>query len=122
MADSAVEVLKRVVSLPRTFRDVQTMSMPQLLRASGYPGVEAQLTVEAIANALRQQPESVEDWLRLSEDNRGTPWWYFIKSGAGYEVAFLDKKAKATKRETYTDPSLACANFIQKHLELWMIP
>jgi len=73
-------------------------------------------TLEQLMNGLRGHYDLVENWIRYSEDKRGSPSWYILKARKNYKVGFLGSD-RSCNEGVYTDAYFACAVFIKLEME-----
>ncbi len=111
------DVVQAVCRLPLDFHATRTMSAVDLVRASGYPAVRSEVTVERLATCLRDHPDWVEQWFEWSADNRGSPAWYLLVSGSGeFQLGFYEGP-DSQPPVTLTDKVHAAAEFVHRYLE-----
>lgn len=110
------KVISNILHIPRDFRGLNDVSVYNLLKESGYVGVDFLVSVEVIREALVSEPKCVEEWLVYSEDKRCKSGWYFIRTGKNrYEVGYYPPGDELCV--TYEDPLDACAAFIKREIE-----
>ena len=87
------------------------MSARDLVRASGYPAVRSEVTVERLLACLRTHPDWVEAWFGWSADQRWSPAWYLLESDAGaFELGFYEGPGSQPP-QILTDKAEAAAEF-----------
>jgi hypothetical protein len=99
--------------MPRDFSRRGDVSMVQLLEESGYIQRRNEIDEDKIAEYLKDDKSIVDDWIRYSENQRGTPSWYFD----GQRVGYLDENGKSEKQSQFGDPLEGCALYIKKEME-----
>ena len=82
--------------------------MAQLLRESGLVENPEALTRGEVANFLASHPETMESWLRWSEDKRTSCGWYLVVERLGFVVGYYPDGPTSTF-ENMID---ACTEFI----------
>lgn len=110
------ELCLKIISIPEVFQRERNVSFYSLLKQSGYYEMHDQITVEAIRQALFEQPHYVKDWIQYSEDQRCTGW-FFLKKRSHYEVGFLPSEGDEMPVTKYSDRFEACATFIKHKIE-----
>ena len=112
----ANDLAEHLIWLPRQYRHLRTVSMCNLVNKTGYFAVHAQVSVDAIREALARHPECIDDWLRHSEDKR-TSGWYFMKQGEQSYVVGCVGIPDQNMESTSVDAIEACAEFIKREVE-----
>ena len=115
-----VDMAKHIVTIPRRFHALGTVSIFSLLESTGYFELHDQLSESDIRNAVAHDPECVQEWMQESEDQRCSAAWYFVLNEEGcYEVGYFDMKAdpNTTNRVQYENAIDACAAFIMHNIE-----
>ena len=64
------EVIVDLLSIPRRFNELSTVSVYDLLKQTNYSIIRDQISLKDIHASLAQHPEYVNDWLQYSEDKR----------------------------------------------------
>jgi hypothetical protein len=106
-------MIENVCRIPADFRALQTRSVVDLVKSSGYLDDPDSLTVEAVTLHLRSNPGLVDAWLMYSRDKRSRSGWYIRKAGDGkYEVGWYPDG----ERLALTDSVLATAEFIVREM------
>ena len=106
-----------LIYLPRKFEDLSDVSIYSLLRDSGYFETHSQIAESTIRQALCAHPETVDEWMRFSEDKRTNSGWYFRPSCNGYEVGYFSRSQGDIQSAEYSDRTEACAIFIKNEVE-----
>ncbi len=92
--------------------------MAELLVESGYCEIPDQVAEAAIASALTENPNIVDDWLAYSEDKRVTSGWFFkIERPGQFVVGSEDERSSGMRSTEYSDRIEACAKFIKEEVE-----
>jgi hypothetical protein len=112
---STDETVARLCRLPVDFYG-GSKSMVQLVADSGIEEHPETLTVVNMMRYIATHPELIEAWLRWSENKRVTSGWYFSRRAARFDVGFLPEGDVST----YSDPSLACAEFVIREVNSLM--
>jgi hypothetical protein len=73
-------------------------------------------TLEQLMHGLSRKHNLVDSWIRYSEDKRGSPSWYILKTGKKYKVGFLGSD-RSCNEGVYNDAYFACAVFIKLEME-----
>jgi hypothetical protein len=106
-------MIENVCRIPVDFRALQTRSVVDLVKDSGYLDDPDSLTVEALSLHLRSNPGLVDAWLMYSQNKRSGSGWYIRTAGDGnYEVGWYPDG----ERTALTDPALATAEFIVREV------
>ena len=58
------ETTKTILSLPRKYKEIFTISIYDLLKQTGYFEIHDKVLVKDIQNLLTQHPEYIEDWIQ----------------------------------------------------------
>ena len=106
-----------LIYIPRKFEDLGNVSIYSLLRDSGYFETYSEISESTIREGLRAHPETVEEWMRFSQDKRTNAGWYFRPSRKGYEVGYFSRFQGDIKSTHYSDRTQACAVFIKNEIE-----
>lgn len=110
-----------VVLIPRIFyAETQvSMSFRDLILNSGYCCSAEHVSVEILANALRERPKNVEEWLAWSDNKRTDSGWFFRhRLTGGFEVGFFPRtEDRPSLRYDETEVFLACARFIKYEID-----
>ncbi len=115
MADKREVVIRRIISLPALFQQGGKTPV-DLLRESGYLESPDSVSVDAVAEALRESPELVDRWLIWSENKRTDSGWYFERTESGdYIIGYFPAGKVAS--QTFRDPYSAAAQFIKLEIE-----
>ena len=107
------EVVARICRLPIDFY-CGTKSMVQLVADSGIEAQPTALSVVNLTKYIGTNPEIVESWLRWSENKRVTSGWFFSRHGDRFDVGFYPKG----KVLAFSEPTVACAEFIVREVEI----
>ena len=103
---SAAEKLKRSGQPPIT-----------LFWFSGNKKFRNELTESVLVGELRAHPELVDSWRSFSADKRYSPAWYFDEKSPGtWMVGYYHEDNSKRVEVTYTDQTVACANFILREM------
>lgn len=105
----------------------QLLKFPLLVRSSGLSenalskkllSEESDLFPEIfeLIDALRSNPDLVEEWLSYSADRRASQSYYFRKNEGTYDVGYVSH-SEAVKIGTYECPFFACALFMKLEFE-----
>jgi hypothetical protein len=100
-----------ICSMPRNFHVTHNKSMVQLLKESGYYGLEELLTKDRIIKTLNTCPYLVNDWLVYSADKRVQSGWYFSHSGSQWTIGCLGGNG-SEEEQVFDSADEACAAFI----------
>jgi hypothetical protein len=108
--------------MPDDFWARGDVSMVELLRESGYPATESDVSEQDIEAFLRAHPGLITDWLRYSEDQRSSAAWYFTRPGRGldgregWRVGYYTTGARPPER-VFANEFEACAFFVMRNVE-----
>ena len=97
-----------VCQIAIAFRD---RSLQQAVAESGYSGKPGELSVDAVAQVLRQNPELVDQWFCYCEDKRTSWGWYIIEEGGGFVVGKIDGQ-----KLDFSDRIVACPEFVVREI------
>ena len=113
------DIVKQIVTLPRTFHSLGNVSIFILLEATGYFELHDQISEDDIRTALLCCPECVQEWMQYCSDKRTSSGWYIrLNDEELYEIGYFDIKADHdTNRVQYKDAIDACAAFIKHEIE-----
>ena len=113
-------VCLNIISIPEILTRERDVSFNSLLRKSGFFEMHDKITVEAIQQALLEEPnrviDRVIDWIQYSEDQRCSGW-FFVRESGHYEVGFIPSEGDEIPATKYSDPLEACATFIKHTIE-----
>ncbi len=84
-------------------------SLWNLFQESGYQESSDEVTEELIEIYLDKNPSLTQSWLSHSEDNRGTPAWYFIFKNNKWIVGFYPGGIDME----FMESNKACAHYIK---------
>ena len=107
---------ERIISIPIAFGRSQRSPL-SLLAESGYLDLSDAVTAEALANALRNHPSLINDWLHWSENKRSSSGWYFKMMNPGTFVVGYYPRSDNRKTKEYSDGFIAAADFIKNEIE-----
>jgi hypothetical protein len=110
----------QIVTIPRRFHSLGSISIFSLLEETGYFELHDQISEHDIRTALLCCPECVQEWIQYSEDKRSSSGWYLTLNDEGlYETAYFNVKAvpNTTNRVQYENAIDACAAFIKHEIE-----
>src|SRR5258708_39660042 len=98
------------------FRSRNPVSLLGLVQASGYPGHEAEIGVEALRAALLGRPGIVSAWLVYSAEKQANWGWFFEGPDKGCYLVGSRTRSLECPISTQ-DAAEACAYFIKAELE-----
>lgn len=109
------EVIERIINLPFDFSH-KNKSIYSLLQESGYFESNNLINEDQIAEMLHKHPQSIDDWLRWSENKRTSSGWYFKKDekeryGVGH---YPDNNFQYM---VFADKFQACAAYIKREID-----
>jgi hypothetical protein len=111
VGDAVDLVVEAVCRLPIDYRQFGTYSIVDLIRRAGFERARVQVTDERIHACLADHPDWVDEWVRFSEDTRGSPAWYVEKARDGrWEVGFYDGGRQNVT--LFDDRISACVEYI----------
>ena len=114
------DVCLNIIGIPEILTREGNISFYSLLKKSGYFEMHDKITVEAIRQALLEEPDRVIDrvidWIQYSEDQRCGEW-FFLRESGHYEVGFIPSEGDEIPATKYSDPLEACAIFIKHIIE-----
>ena len=113
------EITKNVLSIPRQFNSLSSVSVHTLLRESGYFEHYKNISEDVIHNALADHPELIQEWMQFSEDKRTCAGWYVTQDTKGqYGVGRISENAvDDTWKIEYARAIDACTAFIMREIE-----
>ena len=111
------DITKKIIFLPRVFRNIMNKSIFGLMEETGYFQVHNKISEEIIEKQLKKYPEYVNEWISYSEDKRGDSGYYIKREGKIYIIGYLDKQGKIQILEKTNNAVKACAIFIIKEVE-----
>ncbi|WMJ08682.1 hypothetical protein [Nitrosomonas sp. sh817] len=109
-----VDILYKLITLPREFSLQQTVSMHDLLQRTGYANISKLISEQDLYEEILSYPDVVTDWLDYSEDKRCVGWYFCSSDSNEYLVGYLDDDERIETK--YTDKLKACAVFIKQEL------
>jgi len=95
------------------YQVMRTFSGRELIARTGYRDRWRSITVELLAEVLRQHPDWVDAWIQWSEDRRVSSGWYI--SGRD-DAAFDVGNYPTVPPVRYVDRTEACAVFVRCEL------
>ena len=100
------------------FTDViYKVSMVSLLQGTGYLGAREQITRDALTEYFATDGDALNGWVRLSQDNRGTPAWYLLEpQPSKKDDAWLVGHHPSGDRFRFASGAEACADFCVRWL------
>ncbi len=107
---------RRIIALPRQFKEVKNKSIITLLKENGYYEHFDEVNENNIAGMLGESPEMIDDWLNWSDDKRSSSGWYFMEKGFNHYVVGYWPKNKFDDMQ-FSNKILACASFIKREIE-----
>ena len=93
-------------------------SLRELLEATEYRQLRADLTEPAIADYLASHPDVASEWSMYSDDKRTSGGWYFVHRDHRWIVGRVESEPRHDERE-YESRLEACAHFILLELDFW---
>jgi hypothetical protein len=102
---------KKVSHVPEAYSD-SDKSTAMLLREAGLPRAQAQLKVDDIEKALREEPRLVELWMRRARDQRLAGGWGLEKCPGEYRVMGYAQQGQIVVH----DRPRAIAEFIARYV------
>ena len=115
------DVANKMLRIAKDYDEAGDVSLPSLIRASGYVEHRQEIAVEHLVEALRRDPGRVREWEHYSEDKRTMGWcmsweegrhrWEVRDAGSGTLLGFEER-----------DGIYACAVFILLETEWLMQP
>ena len=111
-----LDVISKVCSMPRDFKNSVSKSMIQLLRESGYLGHEDVVAKDDVVKFLISHPDFIEDWEIYSLDKRTSSGWYLLHDDPAWTVGYLNG-GEREKESKFSSGFEACAVFIINELE-----
>jgi hypothetical protein len=110
---SLAMTVEDVCRLAWDYQTIRTVSARELIARSGYGDRWRSVTVERLADTLREHPDWVEAWIQWSEDKRVSSGWYISRRG---ETAFDVGCYPTVPPVRYGDQTRACAVFVRYEL------
>jgi hypothetical protein len=109
------DVIMKIVTIPGRF-EKENKSVVTMLGETGYLAVYNEITTDAIAEVIKQQPKLIDDWMQWSDDQRSSEAWVFSKKDDAYLVYYYGSTVDDEKKDfsTATD---ACAYYIKMQME-----
>jgi len=95
------------------YQVMRTFSGRELIARTGYRDRWRSITVELLAEVLRQHPDWVDAWIQWSEDKRVSSGWYISgRDDAAFDVGHYPTIPPVR----YVDRTEACAVFVRCEL------
>ncbi|MGN6637733.1 MAG: hypothetical protein ACTHJ8_02405 [Mucilaginibacter sp.] len=113
---STKDTIIKIINLPYSFYNLETVSIYSLLKGTDYFQFHDQINVDDISKELSNAPEVINNWLTWSENKRVDTGWFFEINNGQCRVGYVSA-GKVTKTETYQDKIYACATFIKYEIE-----
>lgn len=110
------EIINSVLNIPHDFKEIQTKSVLDLLKESGYLNTQEEISQEDIINLLDKEPRYISDWIGYSHNKRAPEGWYIIEKNNHYIVGFLSKDNNKREEFHFQNSSDALAFFIYKEI------
>lgn len=109
-------VLEAIYSLPVVFRLRGPVSLLQLVRETGYPGLPREIGVDEIRSGLREREGIIAAWLEYSRQKDANWGWYF--EGPYQDFYLTGSRTRSLEGPVNTrDATEACAYFIKAELD-----
>jgi hypothetical protein len=94
-------------------------SILELFRSAEPDLTDRQVFIHAASDWFQSRAEVIEHWSGYSEDKRSSPSPYLKQDGrygdrTAWEVGFFDATKGRLDVRQYTDPALACADFLYR--------
>ena len=109
-------LIRRIIALPRQFKEAGNKSIVALLKESGYFEYFDNVNENNIAIILGESPEMIDDWLIWSADKRVSSGWYILEKKENQYIVGYWPKNKFEELH-FSDKRLACASFIKREIE-----
>lgn len=113
---NTASLIRKIIELPRQFKEVGNKSIFALLKESGYFEHFEKVNENNIAAILEESPEIINDWLLWSSDKRVSYGWYFIEKNHNQYIVGYSPKNKFEELQ-FSDKIRACASFIKREIE-----
>jgi hypothetical protein len=110
------DVIKNIIKIPRTFHELQNISVVDLLKQIGYFSMHKEISEDPLRKKLLYCQEYIDDWITYSEDRRTAEGFYFVQEGKEYIVGYLGKKYKFNTLR-FDNKINACASYIKHEIE-----
>ena len=104
-------IVSAVCQIPIAYRRSDRESLQQLVVKSGYFEKPDELSVSAVAEFLRRNPELVDQWFYFCEDKRTTAGWYIIDERYRFVVGQINGPKMAI-----SDRVAACAEYVVREI------
>ena len=116
MVDEVDIVVEAVSRLPVDYEELGRYSARELVRRTGFKNHRPRVTVERIQACLAEHPDWVDAWFGWSEDNRGVPAWYVLRSGPDvFRVGRIDHESESEPL-VFDDRVRACAEYVHREV------
>src|SRR3979409_639709 len=112
---TTAEQLAVICQLADSFRD-SDKAIRDVVRASPYETLRAQVTATEVATFLRDRPQLIARWVAYSEDKRTSSGWY-LSGAPSWSVGYIHGDGRRARDVPIGDPALACATFILHELD-----
>lgn len=110
------KISQQIVSMANDFYHLDK-SMYTLLVESGYFEHYDKISESILIHSLKMSPHLIQDWLRISDDDRSSTRWSFWKNESGkYRVAFWPNPNEKDEI-TSDDKFYSCAAYIKRRIE-----
>lgn len=112
------DLIRNILLLPKTFCEVKTVSMYELLKRTGYFEYYEQVSDRDLLKEIINCPEIVGDWISYSENKR-TDVGNYIKqiTESKYIVGQLCRPNNKIETIEFNCRDEACAAFIKMEIE-----
>jgi hypothetical protein len=108
------KIINFICSMPKTFHEKGDVSMLYLFVEAGGQQVLDNISELEISMVLETNPEYIDSWVQLSEDNRSRPSYFFryMEANSSWEVGYYPNGESVF----FKNNKDACANYILKYL------
>jgi hypothetical protein len=99
--------------MPSDFHRLRNVSMPELLKSTGYLEHPTAMTEQVLEDAFRANPKFVEQWATVFDDQRSRHGWSLQENQGEWIVDYPNRR----KYQTFPDGASACAVVVKRQIE-----
>ena len=110
-------IINSIVAIPSRFYKCQKKSISDLLKESLYSKRKEEISAADIRDYLHKEPKYIPDWIKYSNNKRGSEGWYIAQERGEYIVGYFSIGSEKSEKHNFLAVSEAVAFFIKKELD-----
>ncbi|GJM26793.1 MAG: hypothetical protein DHS20C16_32080 [Phycisphaerae bacterium] len=112
------ETIANVMYIPRKMKTHQNVSLNSLVENSGFLDLHEDVAEQGMREFIAQHPETIEEWECFSQDQCGSPAWFFAREKDGtFQLGWFSDTIGMSQLESYKSGAEACSKFVIRTLK-----